>query len=597
MSYEILKEKVKMNKRDILMFLIILIIVFFQIFRCIDLPGLYFDAVNPDYLAVQMLFPDNGIGTKYSQTGFPFLAQLYHGTLISWIQLLVIGIMGRTSLVTVRIANAIYVIAICWMIYLILKSMFKDKIINYIMVMALALSPQVFSYMRTQYHLKLPGTLLILMSIYFLCISPKMRGGQKIVLSGLLAGVAFYSYFIYLFFVPAMMIICVYYAWIEKRGMAKDFFTWIVGFGVGSLFYVAGYSDLLITALNISKELKKDIIFIFEIVLLLAGVLLIKMVIRAYSDNKLFKKLLKALFCFLGIIMLALITCSKTIITILEPLIKSTNVLGRPMGLAERISGVLVTAWSVIKNRNCEWLMIGKTVSFFTDIYVYLFVLLSIIIFLIFLLKKSSRRGFSKIFIFWGMLFSYFVVALIFVPRMGGQHFTPVFFLSYLVICIEINMINTYITIKSVRQVLCVIAGALLLLGWINSNLICTNLKIVKGNGLYTHHINDLANKALVERENGIKTLYVFPESGIGSNFIYLTMNQIASKGGVHADVFREYLEGGYRIEIYYWDINNMEKYEQALFEAGVNRIEEKTFFTGEGEPVLYGLFSNDDSP
>lgn len=177
MTYENLKKIIKTNKSDIMMLLLISVVIFFQILRCKDFPGLYFDAVNPDWLAVQILFPEGRIGTKYPQTGFPFLAQLYHGTLTVWVHLIVIGIFGRTSLMTVRIVNAIYVIAICWMVYLILKSLFEKKIINYIMVIALAISPQIFSYMRTQYYIKLPGTLLILLSIYFLCISPKIGGG------------------------------------------------------------------------------------------------------------------------------------------------------------------------------------------------------------------------------------------------------------------------------------------------------------------------------------------------------------------------------------------------------------------------------------
>lgn len=78
--------------------------------------------MNPDYLAVQFLYPqiENPRWTL-PHTGLSWLAQLYHGTMIVWLQSLVIGVVGEASILTFRITNAIYVMGICWCVYLIAR--------------------------------------------------------------------------------------------------------------------------------------------------------------------------------------------------------------------------------------------------------------------------------------------------------------------------------------------------------------------------------------------------------------------------------------------------------------------------------------------
>ena len=95
-----------------------LILAFFQVFRCIEYPGLYYDAVNPDYMAVQLLYPqvENPLWIV-PHTGLPLLGQLYHGTFTAWVQALVIGLTGNASLWTIRTVNMAYIVGICWFCY------------------------------------------------------------------------------------------------------------------------------------------------------------------------------------------------------------------------------------------------------------------------------------------------------------------------------------------------------------------------------------------------------------------------------------------------------------------------------------------------
>ena len=86
--------------------------------------GLYLDSVNPDYLAVQILFPnDVNSALTLPYIGFPVLGQLYHGVVTMLVQLLVIGITGAASLTKLRVLNAMYAGAACIFMYLILRKL------------------------------------------------------------------------------------------------------------------------------------------------------------------------------------------------------------------------------------------------------------------------------------------------------------------------------------------------------------------------------------------------------------------------------------------------------------------------------------------
>ena len=87
-------------------FMIVLIALgLFQVYRC-EYPGLYLDSVNPDYLAVQILFPQiQNPSMIMPQTGFPMLGQLYHGTVTVWLQLLLIGLSGKASVFTLSLIH------------------------------------------------------------------------------------------------------------------------------------------------------------------------------------------------------------------------------------------------------------------------------------------------------------------------------------------------------------------------------------------------------------------------------------------------------------------------------------------------------------
>lgn len=244
-----MKEKRKERRLEAGIFLLILAALAVCVVRC-EYPGLYLDAVNPDYYAVQLLFskPEHSDWLP-AHSFFPLLGQLYHGTVTLMVQMLGIWLTGSPSALLLRSLNAVYAAAICFLIYKILKDRGVGGWINAGTVALLLLGPQVFSFIRTQYYIKLPGTLLLLFAYFWIGrIGTSKEKYRHLLGSGILAGLAFYSYFIYLFFAPALWGIV--YLRLKREKRSGQSLIWLIGFLIGCIPYFTGYFDLLLTSLG-----------------------------------------------------------------------------------------------------------------------------------------------------------------------------------------------------------------------------------------------------------------------------------------------------------------------------------------------------------
>ena len=145
----------------------ILLCVLIQIIRTGNLPGLYLDAINPDYIAVQMLFPrEHQIHWMVAR---PWLCQVYHGCLTAVFAFLSILLTGTTSILQHHIVNGITA-SVC---IIILYKFLVSKIIGVNRFLAAAVSfmmatmPSLLTITFTQYYIELPETLCILLSLAF----------------------------------------------------------------------------------------------------------------------------------------------------------------------------------------------------------------------------------------------------------------------------------------------------------------------------------------------------------------------------------------------------------------------------------------------
>ena len=74
----------------------------------IYLPGVYYDAVYPDYIAAIGAFPGVDNDTYLARhVGLPMLGNYYHGTMTAGFQYVILKCIGYASQLTLRAANVL----------------------------------------------------------------------------------------------------------------------------------------------------------------------------------------------------------------------------------------------------------------------------------------------------------------------------------------------------------------------------------------------------------------------------------------------------------------------------------------------------------
>lgn len=580
----------KMKSYDFLFLASMVLCGIWQVLRCPDLPGLYLDAVNPDYLAVQILFPQNpNPNWALPHSGIPLLGQLYHGTITIWMQFLVIGLFGEANILTMRFCNMIYVISICWIMYLILKKMGTNKIISFLMMDAIILSPNVFSFIRTQYYIKLPGTLLLMLSVYFAILSiDRQRHALYLALSGISLGVAFYSYFIFLFFAPAVLVFCL--GKTRQLGLKrfKDVFIWCAGFGCGGILYLIGYSDFVITSTSLNPSVKKTLVVAGGILLVTMMLILVCTLVKKYQSDKIFYRCCLAVFFMILIFAVIVFANLRYVTAALFPNLSSLKIAGTSMGFMQRIAQIFYFWTGVINNRFMEWIMLGTVSSFLPDMLVFLFLFVFGMACILTITKKMDRSDWREILVWSSLLLCFGVFSIPFSSRMGGQHFTPTFFVTCMIFTLLLDRVWEKAGNHHIKRIPPLLLGTFFLWCVINSNLLQQNLEFTGGKNMYSENINILAENALCEKKAGQNTVYVFPEWGFMCGFNYITMNQVPYILSVDTNLLEQYLDKGYQFKVCTWDYENIEHYIELLNNAGITDLSLDIMQSREGEIVFY---------
>lgn len=580
------------SKFIVVFFCLLVILLGYQVIRC-KYPGLYLDAVNPDYMAVQILFPKENSNWMVPYSFIPLLGQLYHGTVTLFFQIMGILLTGNVSVLLLRSINAFYVLSICIILYAIMSESNIEKWVRGATVLLIALSPQVFSFIRTQYYIKLPGTFFLLLSYYLLQRSCKPgKAFKDLIWSGVLAGLAFYSYFIYIFFAPAICLVL--FLRLRKTGNIHWISFWGVGFWAGSVPYIIGYFDLIITTLmekTLSQIQRKYIIFFFALVLILVVFFLIIRCYNFYHNKISLKRLYLSIFSIVSIGIIMCLIWGSSIISVLLPKLGGLNIGGERAGIIRRIQLILSYYKGILNNSIEENLMLQRQISVCGNINIIIALLIAILFVIRGIRKKQWNREIMEITF---LIVSYFIFSFAFVSRMGGQHFVPLYFLTMLFIALNIgHLIKVYN--KKPNRIRVFISLLYLIVLFItigNTNLLSINLKKSQGEGLFTWQINTVAENALENLKKGEKELYVFPEWGMMSGFNYLTMNSVEYITSVDENKIKEYRDRGYTIRIFYFQKNNEEVLKNQLQKVGLFDITEQVYYTGSGNEVIYELFT-----
>ncbi|MEO8754399.1 MAG: hypothetical protein ABI624_17145 [Casimicrobiaceae bacterium] len=218
----------------------------------ITLPGVYMDAVNPDYLVVGVLNPHaESIGAwlldgNYVLMKWPVLISFYHGSQQFWLGLPLFWIFG-TTVTGLRLAHAMFALGLLGALYAMLARGGLKPWQSALACGALAIDPA-FSYaFRTQSYITLAPAAWLFLSVY--CMFRAAQSPQRwrwALGSGALYGLAVVGYFIYAFFLPAMALAL---HW-SLSGATREpgtpparhaWLAWCAGGILGGIFYIVGY--------------------------------------------------------------------------------------------------------------------------------------------------------------------------------------------------------------------------------------------------------------------------------------------------------------------------------------------------------------------
>jgi hypothetical protein len=189
--------------------------------RNLELPGLYMDAVNPDYLAVWLrrdaglipawIFPDNLLAPGYQ---FPLLNSLYGGSLAAYLYLIWGYIFGY-GIVQVKLLHFTYGAVLVTLSYWIARRATGRSLPAFLVAAIIALEPSILFAWRTQFYLQLLPLIFFIPSLVFLISVISYPSQKWIFISGVLMGFSAYCYFTYFFF--SIVAICIFLIFSRKH--------------------------------------------------------------------------------------------------------------------------------------------------------------------------------------------------------------------------------------------------------------------------------------------------------------------------------------------------------------------------------------------
>lgn len=536
---------------DVFVFVLILAMIIRQLVRLGENPGLYLDAINPDYIAVQLLYPREG-AVKW-QIAWPWLCQVYHGNVGILITLVSTWITGSTGVLQYHITYGILSAVCVFLLYRILKSrqLGIKREWAAAAVCCLAASPSLLTIIITQYYMSLFGTMCILGGILlFFGWMEQTAKRRKLLVCYFLFGLAFYSYFNFLFFLPSLVIATVYILKKEHTSwkcLADRVITGGIAYMSGCGFYIAGYSQIALFHAKINMNTTK-IIGLSLGVFFLLGILFL-----------LFYKKMKYRYVVLsGYGILAVVWLGKVLPAIVEAA-KGLEVMGKsPSTLWQKVQTICGDYGCILSGRYAESMIYGCPVTVYNTHLLRGLAVLVIVTVLMELLSKEKIRQWKITAMIMGI---FFICSLAFGTRMQPQHYVPLLFFTagLVVLCIKsvcqcVHRLTIHSGRKNRRQkflipvVLCIFCIQLS-----NQNAVIRQIRSTGGEGMWSAEMTALAKNAVENKKKGIEEVYVFYEWGFMTGFNYLTKNDITIVADWDLGALSQYYNDKKDIIICYW--------------------------------------------
>ncbi|MCP3728753.1 glycosyltransferase family 39 protein [Paraburkholderia sp. CNPSo 3272] len=527
-------DRYRFRPSDFYVLSILLAIFWVGVLRHIQVPGLYMDAVNPDYLAARTLEPEIHnpawiIPTKW----FPILGNLYHGVQTYYLAIPIDAVFGM-NIVSVRLGQALFGAVIVALSFAIVIRITGNRLLAFVAAAGLATDIAFIASFRTQNYIILAGEVWLFFSI--LCLLKPGLGRStawRPFLSGVCFGLAAYGYFVFLFFGPAML----WLAGSTATGKSKrDLAIWIGGVVVGMLPYVAGYASLIVALGGVPNAIAW---------------------VQAALHN-------------------------------LSPFSSQLSIWGDVIN-AGRLSQYAMT------NTSNELMLLGgglhATWPNLRLAGMIVVLLCGLATALTFERASGASRQTSALLI--ALPIVYIFAASPLGTRLWAHHFSVLIPLGYLSGAIAANALMSRKNdglqklAKVTSKVVYAVGIVVLCLNVRQQNHFYSQLEETGGVGMATSALTSLANEA---RPLKTSVVYVFPDWGFFMSFALLTNNQVPYALELSPYVISQYRQTANEIRVAFWKEVDVQKYSALLSQYGIHNLQVETFRRNDGAPAFYLL-------
>ncbi|MDZ5650602.1 hypothetical protein [Nitrospirillum sp. BR 11828] len=228
--------------------------LFFLMVACLhpDVPGLYMDSVNPDYISVFVthargwvpawIYQDNIFAPGYK---YPLLNSLYGGNVTGYIAAVFFSFFGY-GVTALRIYHALIGVSLVFVVYSLILFGTGSRGWASIATTVFAIDPAFIFAWRTQYYLQLFPLLAFLPGVLILSRSlNEDRRFGKIFFAGVLIGLSAFFYFIFALYAAVILAVLIYLCRLQRRPVLRPGIWYVVGVVIGYLPYIYAHASII----------------------------------------------------------------------------------------------------------------------------------------------------------------------------------------------------------------------------------------------------------------------------------------------------------------------------------------------------------------
>jgi hypothetical protein len=382
---------------------------------------------------------------------------------------------------------------------------------------------------RTQFYIIISGVFWLLAAIYVALPSDDCSDENilsRCTLSGLCAGLAVYSYFVYLFFLPGFLALILY----NTRNL-RTITRWLSGFVLGMMTYVVGYALAFIRLGGVTNGL--DWIANF---------------LHAIEHQNSSRSLAERISWSYELFKLAMINAGN------EYMIFDYGIMN--LWASRKLDAfIFITLSGVLL---IHWQKFGR--------------------------KLVSHDLIHSDQLVW-LIFSFFLCITIFEKQVWIHHFSSLLPLFYLITGLMFGYMLKQLHPRLTRFLLFGTMTLLVAANISQQGRFFEELELTGGRGKWSDSINKLASDAMIQSPG---LTHVFPEWGFYMSFAFLTANKVPYTTDASSENLMKLPKKGETVRLYFWEKKDKEKYATTLTSAGLVLTASGSYLQRDNSPSFY---------